>query len=349
MLKPTLQHHFPIESRYGKNTTMSQSQLLDQILDFRPEPEDHGQRLDQFLSKQLPHKSRVQIQGLIKNGNVLIDQESCKASYRLKGNENIRVLLFLLQPSTVTAEPIPLEVIYEDNDLAVVNKRAGMIVHQGAGVRRGTLVNALLYRFRNLSQAGGGERPGIVHRLDKQTSGLMVIARNDISHRHLAEQFRLRHVIKKYLALVHGVIQNNSGDIKVPIGRDRIKRIKMTTWTKGGRQAHTSYRVLERFGGLTFLEVGLHTGRTHQIRVHLSSTKHPVVGDTLYGAPTQFRWPQTAGSSMQLGRYFLHASFLGFNHPRGLGPLEFSSSLPEELERFLERLRCHQKNLRRPL
>ena len=328
---------------------MSQSQLLDQILDFRPAPEDYGQRLDQFLSKQFIDKSRVQIQGLIKNGNVLIDQESCKASYRLKGNENIRVLLFVPQPSTVTAEPIPLEVIYEDNDLAVVNKRAGMIVHQGAGVRRGTLVNALLYRFRNLSQAGGGERPGIVHRLDKQTSGLMVIARNDISHRQLAEQFQARHIIKKYLALVHGVIQNNSGDITVPIGRDRIKRIKMAARIKGGRQAHTSYQVLERFGGLTLLEVSLHTGRTHQIRVHLSSTKHPVVGDTLYGAPNQFRWPQNGGSSMRLGRHFLHASFLGFNHPRGLRRLEFSSSLPQELEKFLEILRCQQKSLRMPL
>ena len=305
-----------------------------------PRADDHGIRLDRFLQHHLPERSRAQIQGLIRAGHVLIDGSLCKAGYRIKGGEEIRVRPVSPAPSPLEAEPIPLEIVYEDDDLAVVDKRAGMVVHQGAGVRTGTLVNALLYRFRTLSEAGGGERPGIVHRLDRHTSGLMVIARNDFSHHRLARQFQTRQVTKKYIALVHGAVQGETGEIRSAIGRDRVRRIRMTTRTRHARPAHTAYRVLERFPRLTLLELNLKTGRTHQIRVHLSSEKHPVVGDTLYGAPARVSGGEPESPLPRLGRNFLHAALLKFHHPRQLTPLEFSSPLPEELQRFLEHLRA---------
>ena len=308
-------------------------------LNFLPQPVDRGNRLDRFLQGHLSDRSRAQIQGLIEAGHVLIDRRTCKPSYRIKGGEDIRIRLAGPGPIGLEAEPIPLEMVYEDDDLAVVNKGAGMVVHQGAGVRTGTLVNALLHRFRTLSEAGGGERPGIVHRLDKQTSGLIVIARNDFSHHRLARQFQARQVIKKYIALVHGAVQREAGDIRSAIGRDRVRRTRMSTRTRIGRPAHTAYRVLERFPKLTLLELNLKTGRTHQIRVHLSSEKHPVVGDTLYGAPAQLPAGESGRPLPRLGRNFLHAAFLKFHHPRHLTPLEFTSPLPQELQGFLEHLR----------
>lgn len=308
-------------------------------LKLLPQAHDHGNRLDRFLQHHLPERSRAQIQGLIQAGHVLIGGSPCKASYRIKGGEEIRVHPVSPAPTGLEAEPIPLEIVYEDNDLAVVDKRAGMVVHQGAGVRTGTLVNALLHRFRTLSEAGGGERPGIVHRLDKQTSGLMVVARNDFSHHRLARQFQTRQVTKKYIALVHGAVQPETGEIRSAIGRDRVRRIRMTTRTRQARPAQTAYRVLERFPGFTLLELNLKTGRTHQIRVHLSSEKHPVVGDTLYGAPARVSGGEAERPLPRLGRNFLHAAFLKFRHPRQLTPLEFSSPLPEALQRFLEHLR----------
>ncbi len=309
-------------------------------LKLRPRADDLGNRLDRFLQHHLPERSRAQIQGLIQTGQVLIGGSPCKSGYRIKGGEEIRVRPVSPAPSALEAEPIPLEIVYEDDDLAVVDKRAGMVVHQGAGVRTGTLVNALLYRFRTLSEAGGGERPGIVHRLDKHTSGLMVVARNDFSHHRLARQFQTRQVTKKYIALVHGAVQRETGEIRSAIGRDRVRRIRMTTRTRQARPAHTAYRVLERFPRLTLLELNLKTGRTHQIRVHLSSEKHPVVGDTLYGAPVRILAGEPQRPLPRLGRNFLHAAFLKFHHPRQLTPLEFSSPLPEELQRFLEHLRA---------
>ncbi len=324
---------------------MTHTRHPGQTLGVRPQPSDRGDRLDQFLSRHLPHQSRSRIQGLIENGLILIDQRECKASYRIKGGENIRVRLVSPGPTELAAEPIPLEIVHEDNDLAVVNKRAGMVVHQGAGVRSGTLVNALLHRFGNLSEVGGGDRPGIVHRLDKQTSGLMVIARNDFSHRQLARQFQTRQVIKKYVALVHGVIRKDSGEIQSSIGRDRVRRTRMSTRPRVARSAHTAYRVLERFSRFTLVELDLKTGRTHQIRVHLSSENHPVVGDTLYGAPAQVRIIEVGRNLPRLDRNFLHAAFLKFHHPRQRTAMEFSSPLPEELERFLVSLRQPQNGL----
>ncbi len=318
---------------------MTHTRHSTQALSVRPQSGDRGDRLDRFLSRHLPQQSRAQIQGLIENNHILIDQRSCKASYRIKGEETIQVRLPPPLPTGLAAEPIPLEIVHQDNDLAVVNKQAGMVVHQGAGARSGTLVNALLHRFRNLSETGGRDRPGIVHRLDKQTSGLMVVARNDFSHRQLARQFQTRQVVKKYVALVHGVVRKDRGDIQKSIGRDRVRRTRMSTRSRIARPAHTSYRVLERFPRLTLLELDLKTGRTHQIRVHLSSENHPVVGDTLYGAPTQVGSGEAGHNLPRLGRNFLHAAFLKFHHPRQMTPLEFSSPLPEELERFLVSLR----------
>ena len=318
---------------------MSRPILSNPELKLVPRPGDRGTRLDRFLQDHLPDRSRSRIQALIQAGHVRTEGCACKASYRIKGGEDIRIRLVSPGPTRLEAEPIPLEIVYEDDDLAVVNKRAGMVVHQGAGVRTGTLVNALLHRFRTLSEAGGGERPGIVHRLDKQTSGLIVIARNDFSHHRLARQFQTRQVTKKYVALVHGVVERETGEIRSAIGRDRVRRIRMTTRTRQARQAHTAYRVLERFSKLTLLELNLKTGRTHQIRVHLSSEKHPVVGDTLYGAPARVLAGEPEHPLPRLGRNFLHAANLEFHHPRHLTPLEFSSPLPEELQGFLELLR----------
>ena len=308
-------------------------------LNFFPRPGDYGNRLDRFLQHHLPDRSRAQIQELIQAGHVLIGGRACKASYRIKGGEDIHIRLVSRGSIELEAEPITLDIVYEDHDLAVVNKRSGMVVHQGAGVRTGTLVNALLHRFRTLSKAGGGERPGIVHRLDKQTSGLIVIARNDFSHHRLASQFQTRQVTKKYIALVHGSVQRETGEIRSAIGRDRVRRIRMSTRTRQARPAHTTYRVLERFPRLTLLELDLKTGRTHQIRVHLSSEKHPVVGDTLYGAPGHVPTDKSSSPLPLLERNFLHAAFLKFHHPRQLTPLEFSCPLPQELQRFLEYLR----------
>lgn len=319
---------------------MSRPPLSTPELNLVPQPGDRGNRLDRFLQHHLPERSRAGIQGLIQAGQVLVGGSACKAGYRIKGGEEIRVRPVSPAPSPLEAEPIPLEIVYEDDDLAVVDKRAGMVVHRGAGVGTGTLVNALLHRFRTLSEAGGGERPGIVHRLDKQTSGLMVIARNDFSHHRLARQFQTRQVTKKYLALVHGAVQREAGEIRSAIGRDRVRRIRMTTRTRQARPAHTAYRVLERFSRFTLLELNLKTGRTHQIRVHLSSEKHPVVGDTLYGAPARLPAAESGRPLPRLGRNFLHAAILNFHHPRQLTPLEFSSPLPEELQSFLEQLRA---------
>lgn len=300
--------------------------------------------------------SRVRVQQLIRQQKVQVNGTPAKISQRLRSGDQIAVLGPAdLPPLKAIPEAIPLDIVYEDADMAVVNKPAGMMVHAGAGNpqdsrSRGTLVNALLHRFNTLSQVGGELRPGIVHRLDKDTSGLIVVAKNDVAHRKLAEQFSQRKVHKRYIALVHGQMKNASDTISGAISRDRVRRTRMTTRRQGGREAVSKYRVLERidsrYGKFSLLEVVIETGRTHQIRVHLASAGHPVVGDTLYGAPREITAPtalprkkQVAQPSTTLARNFLHATAIELLHPRSAVPLVFQRPLPPELEEFLARIR----------
>jgi 23S rRNA pseudouridine1911/1915/1917 synthase len=310
-------------------------------------PEDSGKRLDQFLASHLPGTSRARVQQLIAEQKVLVNNAAAKSSLRLRGDERI-VILAQTQAAPLRAIPedIPLEIIYEDDDLVVINKPAGMMVHAGAGAtdddrNRGTLVNALLHRFGKLSAVGGELRPGIVHRLDKATSGLIIVAKNDDAHRCLASQFSRREIKKTYIALAHGWLKQDRGTITSSISRDRVRRTRMTTRRSGGRDAITHYKVVERIdspsGKFSLLEVKIDTGRTHQIRVHLSSLGHPITGDALYGAPRTL----SANKGQQppaLARNFLHSAALEFIHPRTQQLRSFSVPLPFELNEFLARL-----------
>ncbi|MFZ0199365.1 MAG: RluA family pseudouridine synthase [Candidatus Sulfotelmatobacter sp.] len=304
--------------------------------------DDAGKRLDQFLAARLESVSRARVQELIADGKVLVNDAPAKASLKLRGGERISVLGEAQRaPLKAIAEEIPLDILYEDDDLAVINKPAGMMVHAGAGAtddarNRGTLVNALLHHLGSLSGVGGELRPGIVHRLDKETSGLIVVAKNDETHRKLSAQFAAREVKKKYVALVHGWVKKDSGTLTQSISRDRVRRIRMTTRAEGGRAAVTHYRVVRRldtkFGKFTLLDIKIDTGRTHQIRVHAAAMGHPVVGDTMYGAPKQARGKNAV---IGLGRNFLHAGELEFRHPRTGEMVGLKSELPEELRKFL--------------
>ncbi len=305
-------------------------------------PEDAGKRLDQFLAVRLDSISRARVQEMIAEGKVLVNDAPAKASLKLRGGERISVLGEAQRaPLKAIAEEIPLDILYEDDDLAVINKPAGMMVHAGAGAsddarNRGTLVNALLHHLASLSGVGGELRPGIVHRLDKETSGLIVVAKKDDAHRKLSAQFAAREVKKKYVALVHGWVKKDSGTLAQSISRDRVRRTRMTTRLEGGRVAVTHYRVVRRldtkFGKFTLLDVKIDTGRTHQIRVHVAAMGHPVVGDTMYGAPRQARGKNAV---IGLARNFLHAAELEFKHPRTGETIALKSELPEELQRFL--------------
>jgi len=311
-------------------------------------PDDAGKRLDQLLAAQL-EVSRARVQQLISEEKVLVNEAPTKASLKLRGGEHITVLGSAERtPLRAIAEEIPLDIVYEDDDLAIINKAAGMMVHAGAGAtedqrNRGTLVNALLHHFATLSAVGGEMRPGIVHRLDKETSGLIVVAKNDDAHRKLAAQFARREVKKTYIALVHGWVKKDRGTIAASISRDRIRRIRMTTRGTGGRDAVSHYSVLRRletaFGRFTLVEVEIDTGRTHQIRVHMASLGHPVVGDVLYGAPREMRARRgratDEGGAISLARNFLHAARLELAHPRTGRPIALESPLPGELEAFL--------------
>jgi len=309
--------------------------------------EDAGKRLDQFLTSQLKETSRARVQQLIAEEKVLVNGVTAKASLRLRGGEQVSILGEATPPPLrAIAEDIPLDIVYEDADLAVINKPAGMMVHAGAGAsedqrNRGTLVNALLHHFRQLSGVSGELRPGIVHRLDKATSGLIVVAKDDETHRKLAAQFARRQVKKTYLALVHGWMKQERGTISSSISRDRVRRTRMTTRCEGGREAITHYavqrRIESRFGKFTLLEVRIATGRTHQIRVHLASLGHPVVGDALYGAPRELRGREGGSASpLALPRNFLHAAELQLSHPRTGETLSLARPLPEELVEFLQ-------------
>ena len=323
---------------------MAQSSLFNQ---FTTVPEHAGQRLDQFLVSQLG-ASRARVQELIRNGKILLNGAPAKASFKLRGGESVTITGPAERPRMrATAEHIPLAIVYEDGDLAIINKPAGMMVHAGAGAsddarNRGTLVNALLHHFEDLSGIGGEMRPGIVHRLDKQTSGLIVVAKNDEAHRKLAAQFARREVKKKYIALVHGWIKKDSGTISASISRDRVRRTRMTTRQSGGREAVSHYSVLRRldtpFGKFTLVEVKIESGRTHQIRVHLASVGHAVVGDALYGAARELRSARRNEPAISLARNFLHAAELELSHPASGVKIARKSPLPSELEEFLNAL-----------
>lgn len=308
---------------------------------------DHiGLRLDQFLVSQLPDISRARVQELIAQKKVLVNGHTAKASLKLRGGEQIEIAGEIQRPPLrAIAEDIPLDVIYEDDDLAVVNKPAGMMVHAGAGAtederNRGTLVNALLHRFGALSNVGGELRPGIVHRLDKETSGLIVVAKNDAAHRKLAAEFSGRRVKKTYIALVHGWPKKEKGTVASSISRDSVRRSRMTTRPSGGREALTHYEVQRQiaapYGKFALLKVKIETGRTHQIRVHMASVGHAVVGDSLYGAPREIS--SKTGPALSLHRNFLHAAELQFAHPRTGETLSFAVPLPEQLNEFLRAL-----------
>ena len=296
------------------------------------EPNETGKRLDQMLHERLPQYSRSRIQQWIKEGRVLVNGVPARPSHALRAGEAIDVEPADPPPLRAVPEAIPLAVLYEDQDVVAIDKPAGMVVHAGAGVHSGTVVNALLHRFASLSGVAGALRPGIVHRLDRYTSGVLLVAKNDDAHQQLAAQFSGRQVEKVYLALVHGRVMRATGRIERPIARDPLHRTRMTSRLAEGRAAWSEYRVLRRFERFTLLEVRIGTGRTHQIRVHLSSIGHPVAGDTLYGAPAKVE------GRPPLGRYFLHARRIRFHQPTTGEEVVVESPLPADLESWLEGL-----------
>ncbi len=300
--------------------------------------EEAGKRLDAFLASQLVDVSRTRIQRAIEDGDVLINEHAVKPSYKLRAGDQIDIDFPEPPLVEILAEPIPLQIIYEDDDLIVVDKAAGMIVHPGAGIETGTLANALVYHFNALSGTAGRIRPGIVHRIDKDTSGLLVVAKNDAAHTKISEQFHDRKVFKMYVALVYGRVSQSPGDIEAHIGRSPHNRTRMAVLKGGaGRYAHTTFQVVERYTEFSLLKVQIKTGRTHQIRVHLSHIGHPVVSDTLYGMGRD-NSVQNAKMKKQvrvLGRHFLHAAQLEFHHPTTGELLKFASPLPQKLTSFL--------------
>jgi 23S rRNA pseudouridine1911/1915/1917 synthase len=301
---------------------------------------DVRERLDRFLTRQLPAHSRAYLQQLIEQGQILVGGRATKSGYRLRAGDHISVNLPPPKPSGVLPESIPLEVLYEDAHLLVVNKPAGMVVHPSPGTASGTLVNALLAHCPALSGIGGVERPGIVHRLDKDTSGAMVVAKDDVAHRGLARQFAERRLKKVYVAIARGEIRDAEGVIDAAVGRHPVYRQKMSTHTRAGREAVTEFRVLERFRRYTFVELRPRTGRTHQIRVHMAALGHPLLGDRRYG-----RYRKELGRSplahrlAWFQRQALHAWILGFLHPVNGAWIECCASLPTEMVRLLAILR----------
>ena len=312
--------------------------------------EKGGDRLDRWVAEHCPNLSRARVQELIEQGLVLVNNAPAKPAYKLRAGDKVFVEVQERPALSAEAESIPLQILYEDDDLLAVNKPPGMSVHAGAGISRGTLVNALLGRGQSLSRGGivaDDLRPGIVHRLDKETSGVIVIAKTDYAHAKLAEAFTTRAVKKNYLGLAEGAFENPAGKIDCPIGRDPVRRTRMKAFIvapgrKGppasarARVALTEWKKLLELGPATLLAIQLHTGRTHQIRVHLSAIKHPLVGDTLYGAASHLQVGKT--SMPALGRQFLHAARIGFSHPRTGSWLELQAPLAADLRDYLDRL-----------
>lgn len=332
-------------------------------LNFKAESHDVGKRLDAFLAEKIENRSRSRVQKMIDDGDVLVNEKISKPSHKIRENDEIDVELTELLGETFTPEDIPLDIIYEDEFLAVINKPAGMVVHPGAGIPNGTLANAIAYHFKfqvsdskleaekktdsktysdcenwNL-ESGTNSRIGIVHRLDKDTSGLIVVAKSDEIHEKLSEQFRERQVYKSYVALVHGEIEAENGKVDQPIAREKHNRTKMSVRSHG-RNALSFWSVRQRFEKFTLVKVEIKTGRTHQIRVHLSFINHPVVGDELYnaGRDKTVRDLDIRHAIEKLNRFFLHAERLSFTHPETNEKMNFRVEIPSELSDFLELL-----------
>ncbi len=299
--------------------------------------EDAGHRVDQFLVSHLGHMTRSQIQRLIKDGRVTIDNKVIRASTTVHTNNIVSLEVPPAIPAKPKAEPLPIDIVHEDSDVIVVNKPAGMVVHPAAGHPDGTLVNALIHHVCDLSGIGGERRPGIVHRLDRGTSGLIVIAKHDQAHVDLAKQFKNRKIEKEYTVLVWGVVQQGRR-IDLPIGRDPIDRKKISTRSRRAREAVTRVVGAEHLDGVSFLKVTIATGRTHQIRVHLSAIGHPIVGDPTYGGKKRHP-PAHLRILQRLDRPFLHASRLVFTHPSDGAPIDLSCELPEDLQAVISEVR----------
>ncbi len=307
---------------------------------FTVTPSDANIRLDIFLSQKLPDLTRSRIKNLIEDGLVSLNDRPAKAGAKIKAGDRVSITIPAPQPIKAEPEKIPLDIVYEDRHIIVINKPHGLTVHPGAGRARGTLVNALLYHCKDLSGIGGALRPGIVHRIDKDTSGVLVAAKNDKSHQFLAKQFKEHSIKRKYLALVWGTVKDDEGTIDLPIGRHISERKKMSVRARMGRRAVTHYRVIKRFNNFTLLEATLETGRTHQIRVHFSAIHHPVAGDPVYGKkgmPSGIS-PEIAMSLKNLKRQALHAQVLGIIHPETKKYMEFTAPLPDDIKNLIDAL-----------
>lgn len=300
------------------------------LIRLETEEEFLDERLDKYLGAVLSDQSRSYLQKLIRDGSVLVNGKSVKASYRMGEEDQVEIRLPKPEDPEIQAEPVPLDILYEDEDVLIVNKPKGMVVHPAAGHRTGTLVNAVLYHCRGqLSGINGVMRPGIVHRIDRDTTGALVVCKNDRAHSHLAEQLKAHTVTRVYTAVVAGVIHEEEGTVDSPIGRHPTERKKMAAGVKNGKRAVTHYRVLKRFSAHTLIECRLETGRTHQIRVHMALIRHPLLGDTVYGA---------AKDPWHLQGQALHAGILGFCHPSTGAYLEVQAPMPEYMKALLEKL-----------
>ncbi|OQY59297.1 MAG: hypothetical protein B6245_07465 [Desulfobacteraceae bacterium 4572_88] len=305
---------------------------------------DSGKRFDAFVASCLPACSRSLVAHLIARGDIRAQGAVRKPGYKLKCGDEICGIIPPPEPIPFGPEPIDLDILYEDRHLIVINKPAGLVVHPAPGHYTGTLVNGILHHCPGLEGIGGKIRPGIVHRLDKDTSGTLVVAKNVVAHEHLSLQFKSRQIKKIYLTLVQGEVHTEAGDISLPIGRHPVHRKKMSTVSKRGRDARTSWKLRERFHGATLLEVILGTGRTHQIRVHCSAIHHPIIGDDLYGPRGVGKHlpPDTARAIKAASRQMLHAWQLGFTHPVSQEAMLFESSVPPDMEEMILALRCEQ-------
>ena len=319
----------------------------DSAFNIRVRSSDEGKRLDVLLASRLSDCTRTFAAGLIAGGHVRVDGGIKKAGYRVKSGENISGTVPAPVPVEFKPEPIPIHILYEDDHIVVVNKQPGLVVHPAPGHFSGTLVNGLLYHCPNLGGIGGELRPGIVHRLDKDTSGTLVVAKNDAAHANLSQQFKSRKVIKEYLALVYGHMKSPAGSVKLPIGRHPVDRKRMSTVSPRGRTAETQWKTREKYEGFTLLQVHLKTGRTHQIRVHCSALHHPIVGDQVYGPrkpeKTMAANRRLSGTILQIlksvRRQMLHAWRLGFHHPHTGEEVSFESPLPEDMASTIQRIR----------